>query len=191
MDGGVVVDDNTLELAAEHVSYEAKLMLATAARLEEFGIDAFIDYAKSPWVSVLILEGLLLHTRNMLGFLFGAAARNDDILAVHFLPSWDPGRCDFAGPSPKRLPHAELGRLLNKHLSHLTYTRVEEPRPAWRLQLAIDVGRILGRFFRELPPDRAGWFDAEVRIATGGDAPTAGSRSRAWYDVLLERRLLP
>lgn len=75
------------------------------------------------------LESFLLHTRNLIDFLENNKNGNDDIIASGFK--------DVNGrpiPRIKLSLSSDIKQKINKHLSHLTKTRLKE-KPEWNIEL--------------------------------------------------------
>lgn len=119
--------------------------------------DVFIEH--SPLITDLtlkrvFLESALVHARNLLDFFTCEPSSKDDILAVHFLTPADERQW-----RPSGLAHLASRRDdINKALSHLTYTRVNN-KPAWPFgQIRVEIEQAYGEFLEELPEtDRPKW----------------------------------
>ena len=137
---------------AEHVAYEGFMLSGTTQLIEQ-------DFPPSdrvkPTVRVVIrnalLESLLVHIRVLDDFLgMEAPAQPDDVVAVGFLPSWEPRRC----LTPDERAY------VNKRVMHLTTVRGAGPAP-WQLDKAREVMRHFREFLQALhasDPAKAKWF---------------------------------
>lgn len=106
-------DAASLGPAASCVGYELGALMLSRTLLK---------VARDPVYTTLLLEGFLLHVRNLVEFLCPRpSARNTDIQAHHFVPAWKSVSkgLTFAGVSPKAL----LDRI-DKTLSHMTIFRI-------------------------------------------------------------------
>jgi hypothetical protein len=133
--------------AARHVAYEFR-MLSTAA----------LDYLgdPDPVRNILFLEGFLTHARNLLEFFVPrrCGPRATDIWAGLFVPDWDARRHEAI--ALEAWAHIQG---IDKHLAHLTFARVEQPRPPWDIVAIGDV--IIGlskEFYLALSDERRPWF---------------------------------
>ncbi|MGH8065304.1 MAG: hypothetical protein ACRERE_08725 [Candidatus Entotheonellia bacterium] len=102
----------------------------------------------------ICLEATLLHARNLLDFFTGKPPLKDDIRAAHFLPQSVRTEQGNWWTSSKLAQLQKRERDINKSLSHLTYTRVDE-KPVWDdlAQIGEEIEAAY-REFRELLPDK-------------------------------------
>ncbi len=85
-----------------------------------------------------LLEGTLLHARNLLDFLGPWKHLKDDIVPEDFVAGWDPSHLHVADATRTAI---------NKHLAHLTWTRVHEGKVMWEFPgVAAAVFEAFGKF---------------------------------------------
>jgi hypothetical protein len=121
--------------ASEHLRYEYKMFNETANALSkrEFNNNTIIKYA--------LIESFVIHTRNLLDFLYKDPIKDDDIRAGYFLDDqeiWQskrPEKSRFLG---------DISHRANKEVAHLTSTRYDvnkiegEPWPYLRIRNEIN-----------------------------------------------------
>jgi hypothetical protein len=99
--------DQELTDAATHVNYEVTMLRFHAGSTEPDNTT---------------IEGFLLHARNLIEFLgWRASSRSTDILATDFVPGWTPPT-----PPDSSLSFTDVLSKIDKHLSHLTWDRVDQ-----------------------------------------------------------------
>ena len=114
-------------------------------------IDAHNLNWRNPSVQVIFdnvtLESLLLHARNLFDFFNGGATDKDDMRAFHFIKGkefWQSSKLQYL-----KTVRPEI----NKHLSHLTYSRVSrKPRWKWR-KIAQEIEEAYKEFLEALPDE--------------------------------------
>ena len=122
---------------------------------------------RSATVDVACLESALLHVRALTDFVDTADPR--DITVNDYITKWSP-------PKSEALKNLRRRRkLLDKHLSHLSWSRVTEraktaaENPDWNIgELADDLLSVLLDFVTRLKavdPEAGGWFDGTVATA--------------------------
>jgi hypothetical protein len=144
----VVVSSKDPKRAAQHVAYELGIFRTI-----------FQAISSSGPIDVVLLEGFLLHTRNLIEFFFDGAP------VGNILPK------DFGAPAArdKNSEMQELRSEINQLISHLTWQRVtkHELRPQdWsysRLNRIYESIQSKARsFFIAIPEDRHSWFTANA-----------------------------
>lgn len=141
------------EIARVHYFYELRMLIDQATALHppppddqwDFGVDA-------------VLEAALLHARVLNGFFGGKLESTsdawDDVVAVHYAPSWQP-----KGFLPPKDAHD-----LNKQLAHLSGSRRQ--RRDWVTPfMAVKACRMHLRFVDHLESEVADWFDRSTSRA--------------------------
>lgn len=121
-----------------HVGYE--IWMCAEAMAQVVGASAAVP-ANTSDVTVgarsnAFLESGLLHARALYEFLIADhdKPRPDDMLRTDFAPEWTPSPLDAVA----RLNSSP--RMLNKHLAHLTWERIENAGPPWTYkQVAQDI----------------------------------------------------
>jgi len=93
----------------------------------------------------VILESFLLHARNLIDFLENNRIRSDDLTCVDFN---NRNQQQIDPISPRLQPN--IKQKINKHLSHLTKTRVNE-KPEWNLEkIRSSINQALINFFDQI-----------------------------------------
>jgi hypothetical protein len=105
--------DEALRKDSHHVLYEIEQLNEAVKLLASM---ALTDAEVPRSVKNLLLENIVLHARGLIEFIYGNpdTAREDDIIAADFLPSWPedrPDMSDFLG---------EVKRRADKEMMHLT-----------------------------------------------------------------------
>ena len=97
-----------------------------------------------------LLEGFLLHARNLIHFLWGRD-KQDDVLASHFFDD----RRDWEDHCPQMSQFLKDQRpKINKRLAHLTYARLKMD-PRWDIpRIQAEIERGLDKFLQSVPPER-------------------------------------
>jgi hypothetical protein len=91
------------------------------------------------------LESLLVHVRNLFDFFYGGETDKDDMRAFHFVKG------GMLWQAPKAAYLEKMRPKINKHLSHLTYSRVLMT-PSWNLmQMAAEIEEANKKFLEALP----------------------------------------
>lgn len=150
--GSVAGESHRLSEMAEHLTYEGFMLSGTTQLIEQgFPPSDRVEPTVREVVRNALLESLLVHIRVLDDFLsMEAPARPDDVVAVDFLPSWEPRRCLTA----------EERTYVNKRVMHLTAVRGAGPAP-WELDKGREVMRHFREFLRALEasdPAKAQWF---------------------------------
>ena len=147
---------------AELANYEAGMMVAFKNKLHELGVKRN-SKGLSPEDDILyngMLEGFLLHVRNLRDFLFSSkSAYPDDLLARDFFDN----PTDWDSKIPAIPPYLQSCRdKLNTQLAHLSKRRpeiVSQGRKGWNTeQLVDDIAETWNRFIDSLPDDRKSLF---------------------------------
>jgi hypothetical protein len=93
------------------------------------------------------LESLLVHVRNLFDFFYGGETVKDDMRAFHFV------RGGMLWQAPKSAYLERMRPRINKHLSHLTYSRVLT-KPSWNLmQIQAETEKANKKFLDALPDE--------------------------------------
>ena len=95
------------------------------------------------------LESLLIHTRNLFDFFYGPEIPNDDIRAFHFIEKsvlWRPSKSEYL---------EEIKPSINKHLTHLTYSRIQGKEWDWK-KIALEINEAYKEFLEALPYEEVG-----------------------------------
>jgi hypothetical protein len=146
---------------------KASLALAYEVEVLSFATNTLVKLAdERHWIQNPLLEAFLVHTRNILDFLYpGTNLRDDDIIANDFFNKWDDWDTKaFAhleqNPylrtylQPQRGTRMSGRWRINKQLSHLTYSRlgISEEEKWWDWpNIAVEIFRVLEIFEREAP----------------------------------------
>ena len=149
--------EQDLQEAASHVGYEL-VQLAAMPRARRRADEAGQDH-----VAQACLESMLLHARNLCEFLIEGRYKSSDIHRSDFTPRWSPPN----SPAKARLRNARP--MLDRHLAHLSWERVETGAPNDSPErIADDVVEVMGTFVDHLGAEAnpaAGWFDGQLRQA--------------------------
>ena len=97
--------------AGRHALYEFQMLQVTAIAISS-------EFAKGSMLNNALLESFLVHTRNLLHFLFPENAHVTDVLAVHFFDEPDRWK-RVRGPLPPKLKIVK--DRANKRMAHITY----------------------------------------------------------------------
>ena len=140
-----------LKALAPEVGYEVSMMVAAAAfhhRHRRLSLEV------ERVVSFSLIEACLLHARNLDDFLGKPARRPEDVLAVHYQPSW----------IPQRFLERDERRAINTRLAQLTVSRASA-NVQWLVPLARRGLDAFAAFVASLDPEAAGWFRDDVAEA--------------------------
>lgn len=144
-----------LRSMAEHVGYEVQQM-GDATKLIRAGKFPTDRPTFDRVVGNALLESVLIHVRSLDDFFRRTVSlEDDDVFAVHYLPTW----------SPTRLLTKSQRDKVNKSLAHLTSARATGP-VSWPLDVvdnALDVFRSFAVDLRASFPPRFAWFKIELR----------------------------
>lgn len=163
--GSVADKTRPMSEMAEHVAYEGFMLSGTTQLLE-------LDFPPldrvEPTVRLVtrnaLLESSLVHIRVLDDFLsMKEAAQPDDVVAVDFLPSWEPRSC--------LTPDGRAS--VNKRTMHLTTVRGDGPAP-WQLDKGREVMRNFRTFLQALHASdsaKAEWFSRWVQWESSDDLP--------------------
>lgn len=157
--------DSDRAAALIHVGYELEMCAEAATRVATGAARDGVEHNA-------YLEACLLHARNLFEFLVAerSSPRLDDLLTTDFTSTeWS---------AQEELPYA-VQRLkaaredLNKHLSHLTWVRVDDgAQPQWTpLQMAHDIAEVVGSW--------AAHVRLHDRSGAGATARTLEAHARA------------
>jgi hypothetical protein len=144
---------------AEHVAYEGFMLSGTTQLIEQdFPPSDRVKPTVREVIRNALLESSLVHVRVLDDFLrMKAPNQPDDVVAVQFLPSWEPRSCLI----PDERDY------VNKRLMHLTTVRGTGPAP-WQLDKSREVFRNFRTFLQALDasdPAKAEWFRRWVQWA--------------------------
>lgn len=157
--------DTDRAAALTHLGYELEMCAAAACRLAT-------STARDATEHNAYLESSLLHARNLYEFLVTGkkSARPDDLLRTDFA-SEDWSAREQSPPAVRRLATAYPD--LHKHLSHLTWARVDDVAPPqWTpLQVAHDIAELVGSW--------AAHVRRHDRSGAGATARTLEAQARA------------
>lgn len=119
----------------------------------------------------VLLEGVLLHSRNLIDFLGPWPHQKDDILPEDFVADWDTSLLQVSSATRTAI---------HKHLAHLTWTRVDEGKVMWEFPGVADaVFEAFGEFVEHCEANhapQAGTFRINYELAlatTNAVVPTA------------------
>lgn len=151
------VKDSELEPLAADVRYEFDMLQLCASTLD--GIHG--TGIETGFLRNVLVESLELHARNLLHFFSTKVrdAREDDVVAKHYSPDWDPKR---DGGEELEYLRSSLLPALHKRLAHITAYRVRVPKEndAESVeQIRRALVRLIDRFLASLPEDRRRWFE--------------------------------
>ncbi|BCB85516.1 hypothetical protein [Phytohabitans suffuscus] len=108
--------------ATIHIAYEIK-MCGVAA----YGLNSAME---NSLVANVYLESLLIHARVLGEFLYTPKRRPDDLRPEDFDgPLWTVPTGEAADRVRTFL--RDTGQMINKHMAHLTWARVESEQPKW------------------------------------------------------------
>lgn len=127
----------TLQQMTEHVAYEIDMLQEAAAVL------AAGTFENNRVVKNALLESVLVHLRSIDDFLQLKAARDDDVIALDYLPSWNPR------PALSEKDRADV----NKRVQHLTTRRLRGKRQ-WALALVAQALEVCVEFLQQLERDQ-------------------------------------
>jgi hypothetical protein len=118
---------------------------------------------------------MLLHARNLGAFLIEGRYKTSDIHRSDFAPGWSPSN----SPTKRRLREARP--LLDRHLSHLTWERVDvDAADHDPDRIAHDMVEVMAEFVEHLEAEAnpaAAWFDGQLqraRVLLAGDGAGDG-----------------
>ena len=156
-------------------------------------------------VAKACLESMLLHARNLSEFLIEGRYKSSDIHRSDFTPTWSPPN----SPAKKRLRDARS--MMDRHLAHLSWDRVEVDVPEHDpKRISDDIVEVMRVFVDHLEAEAnpaAEWFSGQLqqaRLLLGGDrvdeglfvsesadnvTALAGSRAGALAREIRERHL--
>jgi len=143
-----------LKKAAEHVTYELRMMTrAVALMVEHHVVQRDFDSSR------LVQEAFLVHGRNLLDFFYPPlAAKADDMLAEDLFT--DPAIWSRARPAlPADVKAARPA--INKLVAHLSYARRSYALPGWKWRVSLLHNHVLKCatiLNKKLPPGRRGWI---------------------------------
>lgn len=112
-----------------------------------------------------MIESSLIHARNLMDFFCGGETHKDDIRACHFVKAtvWQP---------PKLKYLCQMKEKINKHLSHLTYSRTSE-KVHWNLRrIETEIEEANKRFLAALQEAEADQWQARITDRDGARART-------------------
>lgn len=146
-----ITQSNLKEMAYEHISYEIEML--------NFSLDKLIKGGLNILERNAFLEDLLLHSRNIIDFLYlDEPNHSDDTLALDFFIDAEPYL-------RQRPPISEslinLKKRANKEINHLTYARLEVTSEGKIWQTASlwkEINNVLAIFFNCLSDEQRGWF---------------------------------
>jgi hypothetical protein len=145
----MIPNDPQLREFAIDVGYELKMIAAAGPLAAD---------PELPLLGVALLEATLLHLRNLDTFLAAKKADDDDVIARHYLDSWQ---------GTDILTEQERTDI-NKRLMHLSAQRLRANAMWDRPELTDRALAAFGRFHLQLTreqPRRARWFDADIADA--------------------------
>ena len=118
------------------------------------------------------VESVLLHFRNLRCFFFEEPSkRADDVLAKHYVQSWNPNRDKMFD---------ETRNDLNKKLAHLSWKRLTIPRVDWPLRkMQTAINELFDDFIKALTPPRDQWFPCANIAPKGAELPASNSGATA------------
>lgn len=156
-------------------------------------------------VAQACLESMLLHARNLSEFLIEGRYKSSDIHRSDFTPGWSPPN----SPAKRRLRDARP--MLDRHLSHLSWERVEIDTPEHDpKRISDDIVEVMRAFVDHLEAEAnpaAEWFNGQLqqaRMLLDGDpaesdgvvsesasdmTELAGTRPGAWGRAIREQLL--
>lgn len=105
--------------ALRHVGYELWMMAEASSRIRSGRL------AKDGVAANAFLESMLLHARATTDFFVMTRGYQSDIRRTDFAPEWNPEPTDAV----ERI-RAHV-RLIDKHLAHLTWERLDNASPVW------------------------------------------------------------
>jgi hypothetical protein len=143
--------EDELDRAMSHLCYEVVAVSDCASLLQRYPAGTAIGNAA--------LEAQLVHARLLTEFFFGDVTKAwpDDIIRTDFDPtdSWHPGH-DAAA---KRLKQNR--ELVNKHVAHLSWTRVDEGEQQWQYpEIADDVLAVAESWANHLATRDQAWAES-------------------------------
>lgn len=89
----------------------------------------FADNETQHFISQFKLECFLIHARCLIDFFYGPR-QHDDVLAIDFVPSWNPNTIPI---------FTTVKTETNKRVAHLTEYRLRNPPFNWSIQLLLNV----------------------------------------------------
>jgi hypothetical protein len=136
------------ELAID-VGYELKMLGAVGPAVTPDAV---------PFLGFALLETSLLHLRNLDSFLGATIPAEDDVIALHYLATWE----------PTTILTDDEREDVNKRLMHLSRRRLRAnavwDRPTYAKR-TLDVFDDFHAALRSKHPERAAWFDGDVAEA--------------------------
>ncbi len=138
----------TVEISAA-VTYEVDMLRLQGSKFWETRAQKSTDNQDIAYRNAL-LEGFLLHARNLIHFLWGRD-KQDDVLASHFFNDkrfWENHR-----PQMSQFLTDQLLKI-NKRLTHLTYARLKIDQHWDMPKISKEIEQCLDKFLRSVPPER-------------------------------------
>lgn len=127
--------------------------------LFELGFNNLFEHPEGTKEDLWIQDSTLVRYRSLLYFLTKKErtnnAKDDDVLAVDYNDQWS---TDLAYAKEELV-------LLNKMLSHLSFSRVEilkANRDVWNIGKVSHLKKAFRIFLQRLPPERRAWFDRKL-----------------------------
>lgn len=123
-------------LPEDHVKYEIFMFLTIYGELSGKFVDFYTnDGSRNKVLGNALLESFMIHTRNLLDFLYESSSNLDDIISSDFMPG---GRANYEQANKSNFSvncedYVSLKTRINKQISHLTYTRttIEPSEKEW------------------------------------------------------------
>jgi hypothetical protein len=157
------------EFSDEHLFYEIWMLCEMADRVLNGKYPDQV--AKNAYI-----ESFVIHSRNVLDFLYNVGNRPDDVHASDFEDNvpWNP-------PLKDAVLSAWYPTRMNKHLAHMTYKRLTVPEADrnWPVKdIFPSVRVVLNEFFNWVPAKNIGpRFQSEIQRIRNQQANTQGSHN--------------
>ena len=144
-------DENMLKISQKHLGYELDMLVQTANWLATYY--GALPPNAAPMTNAF-LESFLIHTRNLLDFLYPQRPKPEDVIAEDFFD--DPKTWWLKRHKQTKLLSSSRDRIA-KEMVHLTYDRllVTKERKPWPfLAISADIIHTFNIFCELAPPHR-------------------------------------
>lgn len=131
-----------LKKASFHLDHELNMLFVSKVELSKTKKNS-PDAIRNAYLVNAMLETFLIHARNLIDFFYNDSPRKDDVVAKDFVSDWETLRPTFTVLLVETRDNA------NKHLTHLTYARIDLTEPwKWHFEeIESNLVEVLNKFF--------------------------------------------